>query len=636
MRKRNRIDRQSIDLTGWPSVDRRQLSSVQRDIFDRRENAIQRYVAGLTTVDIAKQTGVAQNQLATLLKRCLGVHGDGRLFGFRALIPHVRVKTYQRRQTPKPTSDTTGNAGLFSQLLKAYPDLEVMIRRELHARKVRVTGEPPKLRLLGIEGLHRRFVQQCRELGLRPSDYPLCTQEQGIRSLSAFVKRCLHENFERAAHYAGATHIKGPASIDTHLAAMAAVRPLEAVEFDGHLLDIPLQLGIPDPIAGERIVPLERVWLLAVIDVVSRAVLSYHLVLDREYRAYDVIRTLEKALIPHPTHTFTLPGLALPAQGGFPNQCFPELAYATWDCLRFDRAKAHWADDTLRVLCDFLGCMAHSGPPYQPNERPFIERFFGTLTTHFSHRLPGGMKAKLKSLRHPKPGEGVPMTLAELEDLLEIMVAHYNGSPHGSLNGRTPLEQLAYYLREKQSPLRWLAEPRRRNLCLMQMPRQAIVRGSVGRGVRPYVHFLGVRYSNERLAHLPNLINQPIQLYYHPDDLRTLQAFYPDGNELGTLYAAHPWREIRHSETLRQDIFRQRRAGRLKLRQGEDPISAYIAMQQKSAPKNQHAANKLADAQRIRDTADAVPERPTVSDNPHLVDGPVKPKKLPIGSGHVF
>ncbi|MGZ8160333.1 MAG: hypothetical protein ACXWT1_20035 [Methylobacter sp.] len=609
---------------------------MQREIFDRRENAIRHYIAGLTTVDIAKQTGVAQNQLATLLKRCLGVHPDGRIFGFRALIAHVRVKTYQRQQTPGALSEYTGNAGLFSQLLEAYPALEEMIRRELHARKVRITREPPNLRLLGIEGLHRRFIHLCRELGLRPNDYPLNTQELGIRSLSAFVKRCIGEDFERAAHYAGATHIKGPASIDPHLSATAVTRPLENVEFDGHLLDIPLQLTIPDPVAGERTVQLERVWLLVVIDVLSRAVLSYHLVLDRQYRAYDVICTVEKALIPHPSHTFTLPGAALPAQGGFPNQIFPELAYATWDCFRFDRAKAHWADDTIRVLCDFIGCIAHSGPPYQPNERPFIERFFGTLTTHFSHRLPGGMKTKLKSLRYPKSGEGLSITLAELEDLLEIMTAHYNGSPHESLNGRTPLEQLAYFLREKHTPLRWLAAPHRRNLCLMQMPRQAIVRGSVGRGVRPYVHFLGVRYSNELLAHLPNLINQPIQVYYHPEDLRTLRAFYPDGNELGTLFAAHPWRETRHSETLRQDIFRQRRAGRLKLRHGDDPITAYIALQQKTAPKSRQAASKLADAKRIRDTAEGVTERPKASDNPHLVDGPVKPKKLPIGSGHVF
>lgn len=48
---------------------------------------------------------------------------------------------------------------------------------------------------------------------------------------------------------------------------------------------------------GEHVFEIERVWLLAVIDVGSRAILSYILCLRREYSRYDVIRTFERALL---------------------------------------------------------------------------------------------------------------------------------------------------------------------------------------------------------------------------------------------------------------------------------------------------------------------------------------------------
>jgi hypothetical protein len=38
-------------------------------------------------------------------------------------------------------------------------------------------------------------------------------------------------------------------------------------------------------------------------------VLGHHIVLAREYSRYDVIKTVEKALEPHPKRSFSIPGL---------------------------------------------------------------------------------------------------------------------------------------------------------------------------------------------------------------------------------------------------------------------------------------------------------------------------------------
>ena len=151
------------------------------------------------------------------------------------------------------------------------------------------------------------------------------------------------------------------------------------MEFDGHRLDIRLKVVVRDPLGFEHEFEMERVWLLVIIDVCTRAVLAFHIVLASEYSRYDVIKTIEKALEPHRTRSFTIDGLGYGPQDGFASQRLPELAYVTWEWMKLDNAKANLANETLTALCEFVGCLADAGPRYSPDERPYIERFFGTM-----------------------------------------------------------------------------------------------------------------------------------------------------------------------------------------------------------------------------------------------------------------
>jgi len=137
-----------------------------------------------------------------------------------------------------------------------------------------------------------------------------------------------------------------------------------------------LKIVIRDPLGYEQEFEIERIWLLVIIDVCTRAVLGYHLVLSREYSRYDVIKTIEQALTPHRPRLFTLPGVGYGAAGGFPSGKLPELGYAIWERVRLDNAKANLAGDTMVALCEFIGCAADAGPPHRPDDRPYIERFF--------------------------------------------------------------------------------------------------------------------------------------------------------------------------------------------------------------------------------------------------------------------
>ena len=56
----------------------------------------------------------------------------------------------------------------------------------------------------------------------------------------------------------------------------AVGQALDVVEFDGHRLDLRLKVVVRDPLGFEQEFEIERIWLLVITDVWSRAVVGYH------------------------------------------------------------------------------------------------------------------------------------------------------------------------------------------------------------------------------------------------------------------------------------------------------------------------------------------------------------------------
>lgn len=379
-RRRNEL--QDLDTSTWPAVDSHALSSTHQKTFAVRKQAIELYSAKKTVREIEKLTGINSRQLYRLLDRCLTQAEEGQIFGFRGLLKHSRIGSYTRTAKLHSACSITrqGFAGAFALLLERHPVLTEWLKQKIHQHAVILdqisTDGALKTRLRQLDKLHGGFIMQCRAVGITAADYPLNTDHMGIRSLSAYVTAEMLWSFRTAARAAGAERLKGlPRPEGSPMT--AAVRPYQVVEFDGHRLDVRLKIVIKDPLGFEQEFEIERIWLLVIIDVCTRAVLGYQLVLTREYSRYDVIKTIEKALAPHQPRSFTLPDVGYGAGGGFPSGKLPELGYAIWDRMRLDNAKANLAGDTMSALCEFIGCSADAGPPHHPDDRPYIERFLG-------------------------------------------------------------------------------------------------------------------------------------------------------------------------------------------------------------------------------------------------------------------
>ncbi|WP_018437563.1 integrase core domain-containing protein, partial [Paraburkholderia atlantica] len=624
---RRKPELQVIDIAAWPTVAYTELDQPARRKFDARQQAILRYIAGEPVKTIEESTHFNRRQLYRWLERAQTTHPDGRPFGFRALIHYVRIAEYGRIHDVQLQGErgSRGAAGALAQLLERYPTLTGWLLLQVKQRKVLLeqihTDGQLRTRLRGLQSLHDNFLRQCRSVGLTAADYPLNTADHAIRSLSRRLKAEMLRSFGTAARSAGATHLKGLPRVDD-TGPPAGSRPYQVVEFDGHRLDVRLKVVVRDPLGFVHEFEMERVWLLVIIDVCTRAVLGYHIALG-EYSRYDVIRTIENALTPHRPRTFTIPGLAYGPHDGFPSGHMPELAYVTWEWIRLDNAKANLANETMTALCEFVGCLADAGPKHSPDERPYIERFFGTIASRLSSRLPGYTGSHIRDLRRalsdPKGDLRLYVSLDELAELVEYAISGYNGTPHRGLNNATPLEAMEYFVRGRDTMLVWLSEHQRRTLCLMQSARQCRVRAYLQQGVRPHINLFGVRYTNRVLATSTQLIGQHLLIYMNADDLRSVRAFLADGTELGVLEAQGAWRVVPHNLKLRQHILRQTGKRRRPTSPDLNPIEAYIDEKRTQAKKSRKAATELAHATWLLASAPTVhtplgPPRPPWTD----------------------
>jgi transposase InsO family protein len=666
---RRKPEFQAIDVATWPAVAYTEFDHEARRAFEARMQALVRYARGESLKHIEQSTGVNRRQLYRWLERALSPHPDGRPFGFRALVSYVRITDYVRLSPVRICGErgSCGAAGALSQLFERYPTLAAWLLLQVRQRRVLLeqinTDGRLRTRLRGLQPLHDEFLRQCRAVGLTAADYPFNTAGRAIRSLSQRLRAEMLRSFGAAARSAGASHLKGLPHRDDGVESPAATRPYQVVEFDGHRLDIRLKVVVRDPLGFEHEFEMERVWLLVIIDVCTRVVLAYHLVLAREYSRYDVIKTIEKALEPHRTRSFTIDGLCYGPQDGFASQRLPELAYVTWEWMKLDNAKANLANETLTALCEFVGCLADAGPRYSPDERPYIERFFGTIASRLSSRLPGYTGSHPRDLRRaladPKGNLRLYVSLDELEELVEYAIAGYNGTPHSGLNNATPLEAMEYFIRGKQMVVTWLAEHHRRTLCLMQSARRCRVRAYLDQGVRPHINLHGVRYTNDVLATSTHLIGKHLLVYMNADDLRCVRAFLPDGTELGILDAQGAWRVVPHNLKLRQEIRKHQGKHHSRAVIGANPIEAYVQTKLEQAKKTRKAATELAHAVKLLASAptvrtpvgptrpvetgtasspaiQAVPSAPKVTAVELAPRTPVRPRKLSIGTGQVF
>lgn len=601
---KNLLEPEVKDTSLWPTVNKFLLSEEGLTRYERLENAIQGYLLDIPVKEISKKFDICRDELGRLLKRCLTPHRDGRIWGWRALISHKRQQPYRRNSPVKsyPSSKKGGRSGALTQLFTRFPHIRELVDTLFLKKESNDIIHESRIPLKSI---HKRFLEATRAAGVPATDYPFSAKNLGRIALWKYLRKLQESDLAsavRARYGKDSARILG--SADKGNSEERIVRPYQNVEFDGHRIDLFCTVSIPSPYGGFVQRVIQRFWILAIIEAISRAILGYYISLNQEYNANDVLLCVRNAVVPWKRRGLTIPNLKYSEHGGMPSEVFPELAWALWEEFSYDNAKANLAGIVIDKITKVVGCSPNPGPVETPERRPLIERFFQTLEENGFHRLPSTTGSDPKDPRRSDPEKAAikfDIKLKEIEEIAEVVILQYNGTPHSGIGYRTPLEYLQYYVNNENILVKTLPEERRTNMKLLNIEFTRIVRGNISSGRRPYVEFEGARYQNDVLARTPDLIGKRLTLSVEPDDIRSIKAYLPDGSELGILTAHGHWGRTPHTLEMRKAIMALKHKRLLWYTTEQDPIQVYLDYLATKSSKSKAATREYAKAQRTAD-----------------------------------
>ena len=423
----------------WKAIPLEVVPKDKVEVFKQRKQAVDMYIDGFTLKEIEEQTGIYASRISSLVKRCMQFDTDGNVYGYTALLPGIRI---EEKENGVPRE--------FGKLLQKYPTLADFIEGNWFGN-----AKYTRKKNMSFSVLHELFLEECMRIGIPDFEYPFKTKNQGYNALCKYVRRIEKEYLIKAASRQSKDNQQKIASTGYGKRyTRNAVMPYSVVQGDGHILDVlyTVEYSNIDGTVDRKVAT--RAWLFPIFDVATRCVIGYTVSQEFNYNQYDLLAAVKKSILPHKEMKFTVPGYEYPENGGYPSMAIPELQNAIFDTIMLDNAKSHLSKLSIDRLTNGLKASVDFGSVATPETRGIVERFFGTLESRGFHRLTITTGSNSKSAERLNPDKKAlekAVSFEQICELLEILIAQYNNTPHSSLNGLTPLECLER--RVKQSGL---------------------------------------------------------------------------------------------------------------------------------------------------------------------------------------
>lgn len=566
----------------WPLVPDGIVEDEVKELFNQRCKAIEMYLNYELGADIQKATNVHKTTLSKLLQKCLELGPDGNILGFNALIPFIRIKDYERTAEVKPKfrEDQGGLSGLLQQTLTKYPDLEKKLNNLILKKNTLETSTHEKK--ISAKQLHQVFLKLLKEKGYEDSDWPFTTKHLGKNSIRKYINEVLDKNFSRGVRVREEQDSIAHLAVGTgHDKFLSFEEPFNAVQFDAYNIDAFFSADFATPEAFETDVQLDRLWLITLIEHVSRAILAYAVVYRSQISATDLLEVLRDAIDPPPRIEINIPGLTYPENAGLPHEVIPECRGVIWNTIFLDGALAHLAKIIQKDVRDNLGIAINWGPVAHFERRSIQERFFKKVATDLFQRLPtttGSNPQKGRAKNAEDLAVKYKIRADEVEQLLAIYVAQYNATPNEGTSFLFPLEILKFFFHDQKDHFlpRRLPEHTGQSSNPIPIIREVIVRGGKTSGRRPYIVFERERYTSAVLSQAAGLIGKRLRIDIDPRDIRQMRVFLPNGAELGFIKVMGRWQYTKHSWKTRKIINSLISKKLLVISKFDDPIQVYM------------------------------------------------------------
>jgi len=577
------IGGRSVDTSTWATPDEGALAGTVRARYFARKSAVALYLAGADEDEILKKSGIGAKQTYRLVReRCLQVHPDGQPYGWRALVPYLRIKPYERHRPIRVSPFGTGAAGVFTAMLDRHPDL----RKKLDHRILR-EASPDKLSEIKITRKNhwRWFKDQLRALGYElRGEWPFSrdSEKYGYSSICRYVNKILSKNPRKLAIESG-----GPELARKLKTGDGTNRPvfrfMQRIEMDAHKTDGRFCVSIPLLDGESKEIIVHRLWVIVLQEVVTRAVLGYYFSMNREVSADDVRRAIKCALSRWVAKPVCFSDAPYEPGAGLLSSVGPEFVRLCWDETSVDGALA----ETCKIIRDILSqCVGSTlltpetsfARRRSPDDRPNIEAFFRNLAGGGFQRMSNTTGGKPEDRKGRKPEQVALASRFQIEyaqELLDVMIANYNRRPCASIGGRSPLNYAKFLFENSNKNYKYTSESTIESLFSFR--KLCPVKGGAKEGRKPYVNFCRGRYSNDILAGMNDLVGKRIWVVWHKeDDGRVALATMQNGVALGVLRAAPPWNISPHNQAVRSAICRLVDNEKFNLPEGSDAITKFI------------------------------------------------------------
>ncbi|MYN16792.1 hypothetical protein GTP81_08505 [Rugamonas sp. FT107W] len=547
-----------VDLSIWSYPDEGAMDEPKRQQYFARKRAVELYIEGASSKTIRKQCGIGRRRVYELIRtRCLATHPDGLCYGWRGLVPELRIHGYKRKSPLDIDVFGRGGSGALQLFIEQEPELAEQFRRRVLKSSQKNDLELIKIKIIDhwkwlVERLQEREYET-------KGKWPFNTENCGYQSVYRWTKSILSSNPNRAALVVGGPDIsqkmKSGDGVDRPVSYM-----LQRVEMDAHKLDGRFCVLIPDPVGGFIPRIIYRLWVIVLIEVKSRVVLGYHLSLGREVSQNDVLRAIKHALTRWTPMELTFSELAYLPGAGFPSSVNPQWQGLCWDETSVDGALAEVCKRVKSALADVVGSRLLSPDDgfsvrRSKDDRPFIETFYRNLASRGFQKMSNstGPKPSKKPVKDPAMVAISSQFQYEYAlELLDTIFANYNCTLHTALH-RSPLKFWEFLL-PRLVPQPRHADPNTVN-ALLSMRKLCPVHGGYKVGRDPYVHFENARYSGPGLSNRHDLVGQKVWVVNHiEEDARYVLCSTQDGASLGVLRSAPPWDTLPHSTEVRKQI----------------------------------------------------------------------------------
>jgi hypothetical protein len=550
-------------------------------------------MSGVSLASAAKHFSINRNTLTRLVRLSIELDATGAPWGFRACLPYFRGDAEDCTSTEHATAPVAAHPHCFVQLVRSHPGVRKLIQEFTSNLPVGRRRSAPFDQLFTK---FKRLMKGSEHL------YPLNMADKGRRALLEYIKRQ-----RQRTGSASMGEAPPPQPATERLDQLFTMCPFFRAEYDGHHEDIEWKIEVPTPDGGWTTRKVSQLTFIPDIDVATRSIHSWTLVLGRGYSQYDLMEMFAKGMRPWKPGVLTTPDLCYITGAGMPSCVMPDGKAPRSILHAGDNFSGHQAKSiTHNLLHVHLGVW-NWAEAHIPEKRAIIEAFFHHIEHGALRGIAGGYVPPTERGAAPARSNSLnpthyPLNVIALQELMDVIVTAYGTEPHRGLHDRPPLAVAREYV--ERGGWVWqssLSERHAQQIALLRI--RVTIRGSRKESRQPYIEWKGARYRSDALINRFDLVGEQFAATVPYDDLRTLTLYDNKGTVFVRLPALPPWATSKHDVRVREQVIKWDRAKVLSITGVEDAIEAFHNYLRTTA----HSSGKSADLYARHQTAIAAP-----------------------------